>query len=298
MSKQDGYASRTAADLERKYNFGKSFAEIYNLASDARSAAIEAKNAYEGLTTNEIFNLLTDFGESQGVYRDDTGNVYVNASFIKSGKLEGTDLKVAAAIVEGELSAATIKADKISGGELDFNKVTAKNLTIGNGLPDDIAKVSDILTKTSQLTNDSNFMVNDVADAFNKNGVLVEYSKMTGITEIIGGVVTADFIETLGLVATSVVSRRFDSAGGEVGRISVANGSIEFGTYGEVGAITDQSVYGYGNILTVWGNTLWLQSNREIRLYVGDGFYWELGSFGMIFRNPDGSYVKQFLVDY
>lgn len=147
MSKQDGYSPRTAADLERKYNFGKSFAEIYGLASDARSAAIEAQNAYEGLTTNEIFNLLTDFGESQGVYRDDTGNVYVNASFIKSGKLEGTDLKVAAAIVEGELSAATITADKISGGELDFNKVTARGLEVT------MAQISDLssLKITTQM---------------------------------------------------------------------------------------------------------------------------------------------------
>lgn len=142
MSKQDGYSPRTAADLERKYNFGKSFADIYGLASDARSAAIEAKNAYEGLTTNEIFNLLTDFGESQGVYRDDTGNVYVNASFIKSGKLSGANLEVDAATITGTLDATKVNAKdlevsaakivgKLTAGQIDATdlKVSAANIT-------------------------------------------------------------------------------------------------------------------------------------------------------------------------
>lgn len=88
MSKQDGYASRTAADLERKYNFGQTFAEVYNLVTDARKIAEEARNAYEGLDQEQIFNLLTNFGKSQGIYRDDDGNVYVNASYIKSGELD------------------------------------------------------------------------------------------------------------------------------------------------------------------------------------------------------------------
>lgn len=130
-NKQDGYASRTAADLERKYNFGQTFSEVYGLVSDARKIAEEAQSAFEGLNQDQIFNLLTNFGEAQGIYRDDTGNVYVNASYIQSGVLSGDKVKVAAAIVEGELSAATITADKISGGELDFNKVTAKNLIVG-----------------------------------------------------------------------------------------------------------------------------------------------------------------------
>lgn len=138
MSKMDGYASRTATDLERKYNFGHTFAEVYGLVSDARKIAEEAQNAFEGLNQEQIFNLLTNFGENQGLYRDDAGGVYINASYIKSGTLSGDNVKVAAATVTGELSAATIKADKISGGELDFNKVKAKGLEVS------MAQISDL----------------------------------------------------------------------------------------------------------------------------------------------------------
>lgn len=167
MSKQDGYASRTAADLERKYNFGKTFADVYGLVADARKIAEEAQSAYDGLTQSEIFNLLTDFGESQGVYRDDKDNVYINASYIKSGTISGDNVKVAAAVIEGKLTAAQIdakdlevdaanivgtlkagsidttnlriseanitgklSAEIISGGTLDFDSVDAINLTV------------------------------------------------------------------------------------------------------------------------------------------------------------------------
>jgi len=126
MSKQDGYSSRTAVDLERKYNFGKTFAEVYNLVSDAQRAAQEAQKAYDNLTQDEVFNLLTDFGKSQGVYRGEDDNVYINASYIKSGKLaaeyiDATNLKVAAANVTGQLVATQIDAKDL--------KVLAANVT-------------------------------------------------------------------------------------------------------------------------------------------------------------------------
>ena len=147
MSKMDGYASRTATDLERKYNFGQTFAEVYGLVSDARKIAEEAQSAFEGLNQEQIFNLLTNFGEAQGIYRDDAGGVYINASFIKSGTISGDKVKVAAATVTGELSAATITADKISGGELDFNKIKAKGLEVS------MAQITDLdaLTITADM---------------------------------------------------------------------------------------------------------------------------------------------------
>ena len=147
MSKQDGYSSRTATDVERKYNFGKTFAEVYNLISDAQKAAKEAQNAFDGLTKDEIFNLLTDFGKSQGVYRDDDENVYMNASYIKSGKLaaeyiDAENLNVAAANITGQLVATQIDATdlqvlaanitgKLTAGQIDATdlQVSAANVT-------------------------------------------------------------------------------------------------------------------------------------------------------------------------
>lgn len=102
MSKQDRVAPRTAADIERKYNFGQTFAEFAGLVSDAEKAAMEAeaaakaasdavKNLNNELDQDEIFNRLTNNGQSQGIYREGD-NIYVNASYIKGGKI----------VVEGE----------------------------------------------------------------------------------------------------------------------------------------------------------------------------------------------------
>ena len=141
MSKQDGYASRTAADLERKYNFGKTFAEVYGLVSDAQQTADEAKEAIEGLDQEAIFNLLTNFGQAQGVYRGADGNVYMNASYIKSGKLaadyiDAENLKVAAANITGELVATQIDTKDLKvlaaniTGQLTAGQIDATNLSV------------------------------------------------------------------------------------------------------------------------------------------------------------------------
>jgi hypothetical protein len=150
MSKQDGYASRTPADLERKYKFGETFAEVFGLVSDARKIAEEAQSAIEGLDQEQIFNLLTNNGKAQGIYRDDKGDVYVNASYIKSGKLaaeyiDAASLKVSAANITG-------------------------TLTIGQ-LPGTVAETSDIPTKTSQLTNNSGFVDSNSVTEITHNAI-------------------------------------------------------------------------------------------------------------------------------
>lgn len=128
MSKQDGYSPRTAVDLERKYNFGQSFAEVYGLAGDARKAAEdaalaaeEAKKVVEGLDPEEIFNRLTNYGEWQGIYRGDDGGVYINASFIKSGTIKAGQAEIEAATITGQLVATQIDAKDL--------KVLAANIT-------------------------------------------------------------------------------------------------------------------------------------------------------------------------
>lgn len=92
-SKQDGVNPRTASDIERKYNFGKSFAEVMGYASTAQKAAEtaqeaanKANQALDGLDQEAIFNLLTNNSEEQGIYRKD-GKIYINASYIKSGTI-------------------------------------------------------------------------------------------------------------------------------------------------------------------------------------------------------------------
>lgn len=96
MSKQDRVYTRTASDLERKYNFGKRFAEIMGIATDAQDTAKNALDAVSNLdndlTQEEIFNILTNNGESQAIYRED-GLIYINASFIKTGYISSDMIK-------------------------------------------------------------------------------------------------------------------------------------------------------------------------------------------------------------
>lgn len=119
--KQDRQPARTVPDLERKYNFGKSFAEILGIATDARKFAEEAKQEVgsldDSLTADEIFDRLTGSGTAQGIYREN-GEIYINASFIKTGFI----------------SSDLIKAGKIR--SLDFEATEAEMLYPGTLYPD------------------------------------------------------------------------------------------------------------------------------------------------------------------
>lgn len=83
VSKQDKQAARTAADLERRY--GAKFSEVMGIAEEAREAAEEAKVVVEGLDQDAIFNLLTRNGEVQGMFMDEKGQIYINASYLAAG---------------------------------------------------------------------------------------------------------------------------------------------------------------------------------------------------------------------
>lgn len=83
-AKQDRSAARTVEDIERRYNFEQRFSEVMGVATDARLAAEKAQYSVDGLTQEQIFNILTNNGEEQGIYRED-GKLYINASYIKGG---------------------------------------------------------------------------------------------------------------------------------------------------------------------------------------------------------------------
>lgn len=86
--KQDRTGARTAADIERKYSFNKSFAEVMGIANDARKEAEKASEAVvkldEKLDAEEVFNRLTENGKLQGIFKEGD-KIYVNAEYL-SGK--------------------------------------------------------------------------------------------------------------------------------------------------------------------------------------------------------------------
>ena len=72
MSKRDRQGVRTPAGLEQKYNFEKRFDE----------AMESVVNLDKRMNQTEIFNRLTNNGESQGVFMGDDGNISDIFSFL------------------------------------------------------------------------------------------------------------------------------------------------------------------------------------------------------------------------
>lgn len=128
-AKQDRQGVRTAAQLEQKLNVSERFASIMGIATDARSAAEEAQRLIEkGLSQEEVFNILTNNGQSQGLYRGEDGELYINASYIKGGEL------IADLIKGGELRSLNGAMQlNLDGGVFGCTNGTSTVLTIDSG---------------------------------------------------------------------------------------------------------------------------------------------------------------------
>lgn len=134
-SKQDRQGARTVQDVERKYSFGESFAEVYNIATDAKKTAEKAEKTADEAKNNPtinhdaVFNALTEDGKCQGLYRDpDTGDIYINAAYIKTGKLVMTKeifiepgAEIATIIMNHLVGNVTIPAEQIPLYDFDNN---------------------------------------------------------------------------------------------------------------------------------------------------------------------------------
>ena len=98
-AKQDSVYTRTPAQLEQKQGLGKRFAEVIKVATDARTVAEDAKRSAieldKNLTSEEVFNRLTENGELQGLFRGEDGELYINAEFIRAvDKLFANDIEM------------------------------------------------------------------------------------------------------------------------------------------------------------------------------------------------------------
>lgn len=88
MSKQDRQGVRLPAEVERKWNFKGRFDKAMNAASKASE---EVGKLDENMDQTEIFNRLTNYGKAQGLFLDEEGNVFINASFLTTGILKSLD---------------------------------------------------------------------------------------------------------------------------------------------------------------------------------------------------------------
>lgn len=93
---------------------------VQKAAEEAQQAASEAKervaNLDKKLTAEEIFNRLTENGTLQGIYKDEeTGEIYINASYIVSGILSGDIIRFKESINFSDLI-EVFKLEKTSRG--------------------------------------------------------------------------------------------------------------------------------------------------------------------------------------
>lgn len=295
MSKQDGYASRTPADLERKYKFGETFAEVFGLVSDARKIAEEAQSAIEGLDQEQIFNLLTNNGKAQGIYRDDNGDVYVNASFIRSGTLSDEQLPSSVAL-KSEIPKALSELVNDKGFVVESGvttivkgvvttdyvnalglKVKAANitgtLTIGQ-LPSTVAKTSDIPTKTSQLTNNSGFVDSNTVTTITNNAIKTASISADQITS---GYISADRIS-----GGTINGCRLTTSQGASGNIIIDE------TYITMGENYVEMILGSGGLFGIFNNRggIDLAYRDRFRIYDNDyGNYWQLYPWGLAYHD-------------
>ena len=190
-AKQDGVASRTPADLERKYNFGKTFAEVMGYATDAQEAADRATDAanraneaIDGMDQEEIFNRLTNNGQAQGIYRDpETGEIYINASYLATGVITSADgtLQIdllnntftvnqeEVHVVTGETMYSKFVADMngiaLYGTDLDTKELvgtlymTAAHVgSLGSGISSIKAKGANLVLSAGTMTGEGNYV--------------------------------------------------------------------------------------------------------------------------------------------
>lgn len=94
-AKQDRAAPRTVADIERKYNFGKSFAEIMGIVEDIRE---EVDSDY-----TELRNEITEQSTS---IRRDTEQIVMEATQSLSGEIETLTQTVEQKVTADQMSIA------------------------------------------------------------------------------------------------------------------------------------------------------------------------------------------------
>lgn len=170
-SKQDRQGSRTPADLERKYDLGSMgdrFAEVMGIALDAQTHSEAALDAIE--QTNSVVANISEEVDRISITVKDLDNV-TSAEFLIG-------------VINGQ-STAKISADKldIAGKKLNI-KVDAANIegrvTFGQ-LPQNVVDTATLKWWLPELG----------------------YQTETGVTSIVNGIVTTDYVNALGITVNA-----------------------------------------------------------------------------------------------
>lgn len=295
--KQDSVFPRTASDLERKYNFNKTFSEIMGLAAsaqrsanDAQEAAENARKAYEGLDQDQIFNLLTNYGEEQGIYRGDDGLIYINASYIKSGKfladlietgiLKSSDdytffLDLDNGVLRGNFTELNVAGETV----FDIADTAAANAVDNQSQEDIFNKLTNYGTLPGLFMYEGELYIN--ASYITSGEIDAGLVKVINLDadNIITGTINAEDIEVINLNADNIKTGVITSADGSV-KVDLLNNAVTIETTDDSGdgriEITSKGIVGYGkdDATGVYEKTLHiLPGNNGNRTQIGIGGY-------------------------
>lgn len=193
ISKQDRHGVRTAQDLERRHNFGKSFAQTMGIAEEAKDTAqkaqdtaeraqgtaVKAGEAIEQLDQEGVFNLLTNNGAEQGIYLEN-GKIFLDASYVKTGILLANLVKTGVlasndgktfyldldnGVLKGEFEELSVSGKSV--GEIAEERVQAQTQTdIFNKLTGD-GTLPGLFMKDGQLYINASYIESGVLKASN-----------------------------------------------------------------------------------------------------------------------------------
>lgn len=189
MSKQDRQVVRTASDLERKYQFGKQFAEIMGIALDAQKSVSEIESTIH----NEVLEQMTSITRDMEQILLSALAKYVKDSEFEEFKMTlETEFGVLASGIFGRVTSVEESVEKVNEDlQEKFNTITkyftfnVDGMTIGQ--TDNPNKV---VIDNDEIT----ILVGDkVVQTFKSDGTgLIPILKVTTMANIMGLQVTQD----------------------------------------------------------------------------------------------------------
>lgn len=198
MKKQDRQGSRTPAELERKYNFTKKHEEAL--------AAVEQLD--RKMDQGDVFNRLTNNGKSQGIYRDENGDIYLNASYLVSGVLKSLDgstfyLDLVNGVLKGQFSEFSIagkSVDSIAQEKADTAQKNAEEYA--DGVAQEAVNNQTQTEVFNKLTNNGAaeglYYVNGqlyINASYLATGILKSLDESTFYLDLVNGILKANFTE-------------------------------------------------------------------------------------------------------
>ena len=124
--KQDRTAPRTVADIERKYNFGKSFADIMGLIDDTRDEVDSAYSELRDEITEQSTSLQRTTEEivAKAVTKEEIANVYGDIDELRTEVETKMTSEAVTIAISKELSKGVEKVDTKTGYRLDEDGLT------------------------------------------------------------------------------------------------------------------------------------------------------------------------------